>query len=102
MNNLNSILIEGKVKEIHDDVSGIRILLSSYRFEKRENECLEITLDVPVLAFGKLGELCVDSLEPGRVIRVVGRLAPGIVIVAEHIEFKPVFQKKSERRESLG
>ena len=61
--------------------------------------------------WAKLAEVCAEQLEKGRGVRVVGRLKQDrwqdqegnprskVKIVAEHVEFKPVFAKKDDTSE---
>jgi single-strand DNA-binding protein len=76
--------------------------VASYRFFKTETGIEKETSIFEVEVFGKLVESCQNLGKKGRGVRVVGRLrqkkwtdAKGmeqsnIVIVAEHIEFRPL------------
>lgn len=110
MNSLNSILLEGNLT--HDPESrtlpsGSQICsfsIASNRFY-RQNEVLEKeTSYFDVEAWARLGQTCAETLRKGRGVRVVGRLRQDrwtdsagkahsrVKIVAEHVEFKPVFK----------
>jgi single-strand DNA-binding protein len=111
MNNLNSVLIEGTLTE--DPISkptskGVaRSILSvvSTRYYKTENGIEQEDNNINVESFGKLAESIQETGKEGRGLRVVGRLkecrwidADGnnrtkIVIIAEHVEWKPEFAK---------
>jgi len=114
MNNLNSILVEGKLKEqavvkIVDKYVEARFTVVSRRYyreipsdqkpdeeeeldEKSENVKLEKNY-VPVLVEGGLAERCGKLGIKGKGVRVVGRLQypenGTAIIVAEHVEFTP-------------
>ena len=107
MNNLNSILLEGelvKTPDSRNDQKGnpvCRFTLSSSRFFKRENGIEKETGYFDIETSGKLALQCKQNGRQGRGIRVVGRLkqehsrngegmpVARIVIVAEHVEFRP-------------
>ena len=87
MNNLNSVIIEGTVKTKKSSQGGLDISLSVLRFStagKEENVfCICTT--------GAIAERCEDRCKEGTQMRVVGRLQQtdnGVVVFAEHIEFK--------------
>lgn len=112
MNNLNSIILEGNITE---DVK--RPNAGAVRFEiASERQCAaktEVSF-VPVLAFGNMAGMLVGDKEhpgwgiKGQGVRVVGRIkqnrwtdADGkqwseLVLIAEHIEFKPRVKKAEE------
>jgi hypothetical protein len=88
MNNLNSVIIEGTVKTKKSCQGGLDISLSVLRFStagKEENVfCVRTT--------GVIAERCDDRCKEGTGMRVVGRLQQtdnGVVVFAEHVEFKP-------------
>ena len=98
MNNLNSILLEGILEKepqlltAPQGKSLCTFTLSSIHsygtFEKRETE----TSSFDIETHGRLAEVCGDYLRAGRGVRVVGRLKQRdsrVLIVAEHVEFKP-------------
>ena len=116
VNNLNSILLEGKLirdPELRytprDATSpgtspGTRsctLVVSSVRTSKREGERHEEVSIIEAVTTGKLATVCAEHLTKGRGVRVVGRIkqerwedAEGnsrskVVIVAEHVEFQP-------------
>jgi single-strand DNA-binding protein len=71
------------------------------------NYCISIVVKVKFFAWGKLADACGANGRKGRGVRVVGRLrqdrwdgADGkthtrVVIVAEHVEFRPQSQSKA-------
>jgi single-strand DNA-binding protein len=98
MNSLNSVLLEGNLvanpEEIRNGVCGFTF--ESFRYNKVDGDRVyekEVSrFDVEVS--GDLGKRCYDELVKGRGVRVVGRLkqtSEGVRIIAEHVEFKPVF-----------
>lgn len=110
MNSLNSILLEGnltKDPEIKTLSTGSQVCnfsVASDRFY-RQNENTEKEVSYfDVEAWAKLGLACSQNLKKGRGVRVVGRLKQDrwtdpegkprsrVMIVAEHVEFKPVRQ----------
>jgi len=114
MNNLNSILIEGNlVKDpiLRSTAKGTQVCsmrLASNRFYKQDNQSPNFEKEVSffdVEIWAKLAEICYTKGRKGRGVRVVGRLkedrwngAEGkqhsrILIVAEHVEFRPEFKK---------
>lgn len=111
MNSLNSILIEGnlvKDPESKTTPSGSQVCsfaVASNRFYK-QNEALEKEVSYfDVETWSRLAQSCAENLKKGRGVRVVGRLKQDrwtdtegkirskVKIVAEHVEFKPVFAK---------
>jgi len=116
MNNLNSLLIEGTL--VNDPVTVSKkvpvcsFTLASFRVDLDENGkiCNEVSR-FHVEARDKLAEAVMDRGRKGRGARVVGRLkeirrknAVGIqesevIIVAEHVEFRPEFKKTNSTKE---
>jgi len=110
MNSLNSILLEGNLTrdpESRTIASGGQVCnftIASNRFY-RQNETLEKeTGFFDIEAWARLGQTCAETLRKGRGVRVVGRLRQDrwndqtgkshsrVKIVAEHVEFKPMFK----------
>jgi single-strand DNA-binding protein len=111
MNNLNSVLLEGILLENPDcqsDKNGNPVcrltLVSSRSFESGgdvEKETCRLTVETT----GKLALRCKQNWREGRGVRVVGRLKQEqsrnddgntvfqILIVAEHVEFRPDFTR---------
>jgi single-strand DNA-binding protein len=112
MNNLNSILIEGNLvrdPEFKTSPSGTSICkfsIASNRFYKKESGFEKEVSFFDVEAWARLGESVRDIGKKGRGCRVVGRLKQDrwdgqdgkqhskVVIVAEHVEFRPEFKKE--------
>lgn len=98
MNNLNSVLIEGKV--LHDlDTTGTisKFIIESkgFYYSYKTNELTENILYSNIKCYGRLAEMCNKNLVAGKEIRVVGHLAQKKLdgrtwIIAEHVEIKPV------------
>ena len=86
MINLNSVLIEGTVKQTQVQQGSFNISLSVLRSSTTDKEdvfCVRTT--------GVIAERCEDWCKEGTQMRVVGRLQQtdnGVVVFAEHVEFK--------------
>jgi len=119
MNNLNSVLIEGnlarepQVLHIPNGSTVCNFTIASNRYLKGE-DCIEKEVCFfDIEAFGKLGEHCYNIGKKGRGVRVVGRLKQErwkgedgknyakIVIVSEHVEFRPEFNRKRDTTVNL-
>ena len=117
MNSLNSILLEGNLtrdpesKTLPSGTQVCSFSVASDRFYK-QNEILEKEVSYfDVEAWSRLGQSCVENLKKGRGERVVGRLKQyrwtdndgktksKVKIVAEHVEFKPAFNKSPSEKE---
>ncbi|MCR5188336.1 MAG: single-stranded DNA-binding protein [Treponema sp.] len=115
MNQLNSIILEGNlVKDsvLSEPASGFKVCrftIGVNRFYKNKNdEGVEEVSYFDVEAYGKTAEYCEKKAKKGRGIRVVGRLKQNVwkdsenktqtkvFVVAEHIEYKPVYAKAEE------
>ncbi len=113
MNQLNSIILEGNLvanAELSEPSNGFKVCrfsLAVNRFTKSLNgESIDEVSFFDVEAYGKLAETCEKNGTKGRGIRVVGRLKQNrwksndgknmsrILVIAEHIEYKPKFEKK--------
>ncbi len=111
MNSLNSILLEGNLvrdpenKTLPSGTQVCNFAVASDRFFK-QNDVLEKEVSYfDVEAWARLGQSCAENLKKGRGVRVVGRLKQDrwtdlegkskskVKIVAEHVEFKPAFNK---------
>ncbi len=116
MNQLNSIILEGNlVKDsvLSEPAEGFKVCrftVAVNRFYKNKNdEGVEEVSYFDVEAYGKTAEYCEKKAKKGRGIRVVGRLKQNVwkdsdektqskvFVVAEHIEYKPVYAKAEEK-----
>jgi len=113
MNNLNSILIEGNLvrdAETRTTPKGTMLCnfpIASNRFYKQDSGLEKEVSFFNVQAWSKLAETVSNHGRKGRGVRVVGRLKQErwqdsegkaqskIIIVAEHIEFRPEFKKET-------
>ena len=93
MNDLNSVLIEGKVVGIKElSPEKIRFTISSQRFHKEPGDS-EIKKEVhffDIAGKGRLALFC-ENLKPDTRVRIVGRMIQKdnmVLILAEHIEIK--------------
>lgn len=108
MNNLNSILVEGaliadpKLNHCAKDRPVCEFKINSKRYFKDDSKggLVEDSSNFDVVCYGKTAEVCAEHLHEGRSVRVVGRLqeykwqdVSKIHIIAEHVEFKPKFEK---------
>jgi len=109
MNNLNSILIEGNMagdplsRQTPRGKSAVAFTVASSRYYRGENGLEKEVSYFDIEAWGKLADACNSQGRKGRGVMVVGRLrqdrwngADGktharIVIVAEHVEYRPNF-----------
>lgn len=118
MNQLNSIILEGNVvkqAELSEPTNGFKVCrfpIAVNRFSKNNNgESVEEVSFFDVEAYGKMAENCEKNTSKGRGIRVVGRLKQNrwkdsdgknvsrVLVVAEHIEYKPKFSKSDDAEE---
>ena len=108
MNNLNSILIEGNIVrdvEVRSTPKGTTtctFTIASNRFFKQETGMEKEVSYFKVETWAKLAESTGNFGQKGRGVKVVGRLRQDrwqgtdgkpqsrIVIVAEHIDFRPI------------
>ena len=111
MNSLNSILMEGnltKDPEIKETAKGTKVCtftVASNRYYKKNDEQQQEVSFFPVEVWAGLADSCNQYLKKGRGVRVVGRIKQDrwtdqedknhekFKIVAEHVEFKPMFTK---------
>lgn len=116
MNSLNSIIIEGnlvrdpQLKTIPSGHQVCSFALASNRFYRQNDQTEKEVSFFDVETWSKLAQTCGDVLKKGRGVRVVGRLKQDrwedpsgktqarVKIVAEHVEFKPVFKQDDETR----
>jgi single-strand DNA-binding protein len=114
MNNLNSILIEGnlvKDPELSYTPKGTAVCkftVACNRFYKQDQETQKEVSYFDVTTWTRLAEVCGEYLKKGRGVRVVGRLKQDrwadpdgkqhsrILVIAEHVEFKPQFRKNGD------
>jgi single-strand DNA-binding protein len=112
MNNLNSILIEGNLvrdPELSYTPKGAAICkfaVGCNRSWKQDDELQKEVSFFDITAWNRLAETCGEYLKKGRGVRVVGRLKQDrwtdqdgkahsrVLIVAEHVEFKPQLKKQ--------
>jgi single-strand DNA-binding protein len=115
MNSLNSILLEGSVRDkpvLAETKTGTpftEMAVISTRYFSQNGERVREDSTFIVHVFSKLAKTCCDYLEKRRGIRVVGRLKQtetgGVVIIAEHVEFKPEVatkEKEEEQKEEVN
>lgn len=119
MNNINSILIEGKVSKnpvciVNNDIDNLtaklwcEFVIEVKKYYKVNNEYQQEESFFTVQAWSHLAERCNKYLKEGRGVRIIGRLKQyrwidrddkpkfRVVIIAQQIEFKPGF-KESRR-----
>ena len=114
LNNLNSIIIEGnltrdpQLKTIPNGNQVCSFAVASNRYYRHNDQTEHEVSFFEVETWSKLAQTCGEVLKKGRGVRVVGRLKQDrwedpngktqarIKIVAEHVEFKPVFKRDDE------
>lgn len=113
MNALNSIILEGNLtkdgEKKNTDFSVCSLSLAVNRYYKnKDGDFTEEVSFFDIECFGKMAEVAEKNAKKGRGIRVVGRLkqdrwkdADGknyskVKVIAEHIEYKPMFKKPEE------
>jgi len=114
VNNLNSVLVEGNLvrdplfKTTAKGTAVCNFSIASNRFYKGDDGLEKEVSYFDVETWAKLAENCNNLGHKGRGARVVGRLKQSrwndeegtpksrIVIVAEHVEFRPDFKKQEE------
>ena len=118
MNNLNSILIEWNLvrePELRTTQKGTPVCtfqIASNRFYYKQDSAMEKEVSFfDIESWAKLAETAGSKGKKGRGVRVVGRLKQErwqdrdgktqskVVIVAEHIEFRPEFTKGRPAKE---
>jgi single-strand DNA-binding protein len=117
MNNLNSILVEGNLvrdPDLKTTTKGTAVCtfsIASNRFYKQDSGMEKEVSFFDVETWAGLAENCANLGYKGRGVRVVGRLKQErwkgsdgqprskVVIVAEHVEFRPDFKKETEAQE---
>ncbi len=106
-NNLNSVIIEGKILSItkYDDRCHFTTVVRRHYRTSEGIRCEDVYINV--FAQGRVGEICNEKLDIDKVVRVVGRLVNvhyvgnncgSVEIYAEHVEDKP-FGKEEEDAE---
>ncbi len=119
MNDLNTILIEGKLT--HDPtitmitadavVCRFSIAVNRRYMDRKKSEYIENVSYFIVETWGKVAENCAKWLTKGRGVRVVGHLKQHrwtenrpesyprerVYILSEHIEFSPIKNKSEEK-----
>jgi len=119
MNQLNSVIIEGNVTKqpvSKEPVPGFKVAdftigVNRYSKDKNGNWKEEVSF-IPVHVQNKMAEYAVEKAVKGRGIRVVGRLKQDrwktaedkwesrMMVVAEHVEYKPIKAADGEETES--
>lgn len=120
MNNLNSILIEGnlvKDPELSYTPKGTAVCkftVACNRAFKQDDQLQKEVSFFDVSTWTRLAEVCGEYLKKGRGVRVVGRLKQDrwtdtdgkphsrVLIVAEHVEFKPQIKKQDPDGDKEG
>ena len=114
MNSLNSILLEGnltRAPEVKQTPKGsycCTFSVASNRFYRMGESMQKEVSFFEIESWNSLAERCSQELAKGRGVRVVGRLKQDrwvdtdgqnrakVKIVAEHVEFKPVFTRDKD------
>lgn len=117
LSNLNSIIVEGNLVRdplLKTTPNGHQVCsfsVATNRYYKQNDQTEKEVSFFEVEAWSRLAQSCGEILKKGRGVRVVGRLKQDrwedsqgktlsrVKIMAEHVEFKPVF-KKDEGQEA--
>ena len=119
MNMLNSIILEGKITKAgclecqFTDIPQLTCTIAVERFYKgvKGDDITEVS-EFDIVAYHEMAEYLESHKEIGRGLRVVGRLKQlkwvdgekehsRVVVIAEHIEFKPLKKKETENEASV-
>ena len=102
-NNLNSVIVEGTITKIEKAENYAFLTVCTKRYFKDMNgEIHEEASYFDIEVYGKLATSCNELLTEGAGVRVVGRLKSiryehnKVVIIAEHIEAKPMTVNKED------
>lgn len=120
MNNLNSVLVEGNLvrdPELSYTNRGTPVCKFSVacnRYYKQDDELQQEVSFFDITVWSRQAEVCGEYLHKGRGVRIVGRLkqdrwqdASGnnrsrVLIIAEHVEFKPEGKARRDGEASNG
>jgi single-strand DNA-binding protein len=115
MNQLNSVLIEGnatrdaELKYTNSGTAICKLSVAVNRYYKSGDGLEKEVSFFDVDTFGKLAERCAGKCRKGDAVRVVGRLKQNrwnasdgtarsqVIIVAEHVEFRPKANGQDEQ-----
>ena len=119
MNMLNSIILEGNITKAgplecqFTDVPQLSCTIAVERFYKgKSGDDITEVSEFDIIAYGHMAEYLNRHKEIGRGLRVVGRLkqikwtdgdkeCSRVVVIAEHIEYKPFKKKETENEKSV-
>jgi single-strand DNA-binding protein len=115
---MNTIMLEGNLTrdpELRETPKGTPVCsfsVASNRFYRYEEELQKEVSFFDIETWARSAERCGEELSKGRGVRVVGRLKQDrwtdgegkkhsrVKIVADHVDFKPVFTKQAEEDEA--
>ncbi|UTC66403.1 MULTISPECIES: single-stranded DNA-binding protein [unclassified Treponema] len=118
MKSLNSLIIEGNMvrepvlKTTANGTALCTFSIASNRNYKKDDEFVQETSYFDVETWASLAKLCEQNGAKGRGVRVVGRIKQDrwvgtdgknyskVKVVAEHVEFKPVFKNAGNKAEA--
>ncbi len=107
MNTLNSIILEGTVSTLVEPVKDTFTfsIISERNYKNAAGEIQTETSSFEIVTYGQLAEIANKQCQLGRGVRIVGRLKQTqwadsdgkkwskVIVIAEHIEFKPMPKK---------
>jgi single-strand DNA-binding protein len=114
MNDLNSLLIEGRLvrdplsRQTGEGTPVYSFSIASDRYYKAGEGAQKETSFIDIESWGRVAEAVREDGRKGRAVRVTGRLkqerwtaADGagrsrVVVVAAHVEFRPEYAKRAE------
>ena len=88
MNNLNSLILEGKIVSLKENENFVTVTIET----TRQNKGAEVAENFSVFCYGALMEVMKHNFQEKLGFRLVGRLSRvdgEVGVIAEHIEFKP-------------
>ncbi len=98
MNDLNSIVIEGRMNEEpkvtkgSQDSTVVMATFYSSRYYKKDGSLKYKAIPFIAFLFGKMADTFIGGIKTGDKVRLVGRLGhreAGVVVIVEHYSYQP-------------
>jgi hypothetical protein len=90
MNNLNSVVLEGKLIEIEKEDNSVLLQIETVRFYRENEESVKEICHFIIVLYSRLADYS-SYCKIGDLLRIVGRLKEtdnSVVVIAEHVERK--------------